>query len=173
VLKTVAPTDTVLAAMELMIDNNFRHVPVVRAPCSALIVMWTLHCLRRISVTRLSTACLQVDDGDYLGMVSIRDAVSLSSLAISQQSQIQRAIISLRNTSLHVWGTLPCTRRALTTSCGADCSQCCAGADDGCGAQGRGKTCRDAFKLDIALGLESSSKHASKADRSISCIWIG
>jgi signal-transduction protein with cAMP-binding, CBS, and nucleotidyltransferase domain len=30
VLKTVAPGDTVLAAMELMIDNNFRHVPVVR-----------------------------------------------------------------------------------------------------------------------------------------------
>ena len=30
VLKTVMPEDTVLAAMELMIDNNFRHVPVVR-----------------------------------------------------------------------------------------------------------------------------------------------
>ena len=32
VLKTVTPEDTVLAAMELMIDNNFRHVPVVRRP---------------------------------------------------------------------------------------------------------------------------------------------
>lgn len=32
VLKTVAPSDTVLAAMELMIDNNFRHVPVVSDP---------------------------------------------------------------------------------------------------------------------------------------------
>ena len=32
VLKTVTPEDTVLAAMELMIDNNFRHVPVVRSP---------------------------------------------------------------------------------------------------------------------------------------------
>ena len=31
VLKTVTPGDTVLAAMELMIENNFRHVPVVRA----------------------------------------------------------------------------------------------------------------------------------------------
>ena len=31
VLKTVTPEDTVLAAMELMIDNNFRHVPVVRS----------------------------------------------------------------------------------------------------------------------------------------------
>ena len=31
VLKTVTSGDTVLAAMELMIDNNFRHVPVVRA----------------------------------------------------------------------------------------------------------------------------------------------
>ena len=31
VLKTVAPDDTVLAAMELMIDHNFRHVPVVRS----------------------------------------------------------------------------------------------------------------------------------------------
>lgn len=30
VLRTVTSTDTVLAAMELMIDNNFRHVPVVR-----------------------------------------------------------------------------------------------------------------------------------------------
>lgn len=29
VLKTVSPADTVLAAMELMIDYNFRHVPVV------------------------------------------------------------------------------------------------------------------------------------------------
>lgn len=29
VLKTVTPADTVLAAMEVMIDNNFRHVPVV------------------------------------------------------------------------------------------------------------------------------------------------
>jgi CBS domain-containing protein len=29
VLKTVTPGDTVLAAMELMIENNFRHVPVV------------------------------------------------------------------------------------------------------------------------------------------------
>lgn len=31
VLKTVTPADTVLAAMELMIDHNFRHVPVVGA----------------------------------------------------------------------------------------------------------------------------------------------
>jgi CBS domain-containing protein len=44
VLKTVSPSDTVLAAMELMIDFNFRHVPVV-------------------------------DNGSYLGMISIRDAV--------------------------------------------------------------------------------------------------
>jgi len=29
VLKTVTPKDTVLAAMELMINHNFRHVPVV------------------------------------------------------------------------------------------------------------------------------------------------
>ena len=39
VLKTVAPTDTVLAAMELMIDNNFRHVPVVRG-----LVSWRGSC---------------------------------------------------------------------------------------------------------------------------------
>ena len=36
VLKTVMPGDTVLAAMELMIENNFRHVPVVRLPLTAL-----------------------------------------------------------------------------------------------------------------------------------------
>ena len=29
-LKTVSPKDTVLAAMQLMMDFNFRHVPVVR-----------------------------------------------------------------------------------------------------------------------------------------------
>ena len=38
VLKTVAPSDTVLAAMELMIDNNFRHVPVVSDPSLLLLL---------------------------------------------------------------------------------------------------------------------------------------
>lgn len=30
----------------------------------------------------IHTHCPQVDDGDYLGMVSIRDAVSFSSISI-------------------------------------------------------------------------------------------
>lgn len=45
VLRTVTSTDTVLAAMELMIDNNFRHVPVVRNP---------LRCSHSIAMLRLS-----------------------------------------------------------------------------------------------------------------------
>jgi CBS domain-containing protein len=31
-LLTVTPQQSVVHVMELMIDNNFRHVPVVRAP---------------------------------------------------------------------------------------------------------------------------------------------
>lgn len=34
-LKTVSPKDTVLAAMQLMMDFNFRHVPVVRVPAQS------------------------------------------------------------------------------------------------------------------------------------------
>jgi signal-transduction protein with cAMP-binding, CBS, and nucleotidyltransferase domain len=79
VLKTVAPGDTVLAAMELMIDNNFRHVPVVRGyfPCGVAL-LWAHALLSCSGSVVIHTHCPQVDDGDYLGMVSIRDAVSSS-----------------------------------------------------------------------------------------------
>lgn len=76
VLKTVAPSDTVLEAMELMIDNNFRHVPVVSADKRLF-----AGCLVRCDPTNAMVntrhcPALQVDDGNYLGMISIRDAVS-------------------------------------------------------------------------------------------------
>lgn len=57
VLKTVTSGDTVLAAMELMIDNNFRHVPVV-------------------------------DGGNYLGMISIRDAVK--TMVLEHREEVER-----------------------------------------------------------------------------------
>lgn len=54
-LRTVSPKDTVLEAMQLMIENNFRHVPVV-------------------------------NNNEYLGMISIKDAVR--TLLVEHQEEV-------------------------------------------------------------------------------------
>ena len=63
--------------MALMTANNFRHVPVVReSPAAAAGLLLSALKLKQDE----QHSCLQVSEGNYLGMISIRDTVRFSSL---------------------------------------------------------------------------------------------